>query len=79
MKFNVLKKDIRLGLPGNPRECPVSRAIRRKLKDSKVSVIGHYIRINGEEVNAPKSVQRFVDRFDGSKPVRPFTFNLKTP
>ena len=63
--------------------CPVARAIERELGDRVCVEHSYYrdaitIESSGFEVTAPRSVSRFVKKFDnkGKKAVKPFNFIL---
>lgn len=87
MKINVTAEDIKNGARVHCCICPVSLAIRRAL-NQPINLENYFnvqtgfmlISIVGEEVkryNTPKSVQRFINKFDMGKEVKPFSFFLK--
>jgi hypothetical protein len=81
-KIQVTKKDIRSGDPGFSRSCPVALAVIRTYPDAvAVRVFKELVRIDTRymihSVLNPRSVQRFVRRFDKGKKVQPFNFLMK--
>lgn len=81
MKYvvKVTATDIRHGMPGDPRACPVFRAARRCLKKAGVveCVANHWIDFCGidtESVNLPEKATKFIKSYDRIEPVKPFTF-----
>lgn len=77
LRINVTKKDIAKGKRREPEDCPVALAIKRQ----KVAIICVGIdRIwiaDKDAISTPKTVQRFIERFDCGNPVKPFSFTLK--
>lgn len=86
-KIRVTEEHIANGIRSNTESCPVALAILDATGWNKgdVDVGGETIdRVEGMFPNwnfthyhCPKKVQKFVDRFDEGKPVRPFSFVLK--
>jgi hypothetical protein len=82
MKVKVLKKDIKKGC-GGPYEgnCPIARALIRQtglpwyVGTDKASLLGSD-GISMGLADLPRSAKRFINKFDQSKPVEPFTFDL---
>ena len=77
-KITVTQNDIKLGEAGNCRACPIARATRRALHrhilvDEDSITIGRPGE-GGKEYQLPPSAQKFIERFDSGKPVRPITF-----
>lgn len=81
MKITVTRNDIRNGVVSDGGQCPVARAIRRVTHARAITVGDTTITVRGEAFSAPKSVTRFVHRFDdmGTKSVKPFSFSLPLP
>lgn len=83
VKIEVTEEDIAKGVKWNPVRCPVAKGIRRVLgKGKKLEVDGYSLSItsrNGEtdEVDLPKKVHKFVDRFDDGRKVKPISFCLR--
>ena len=80
MKIHVTQDDIYRGNRRNCNYCPVARAVARATSESEVYVGGDiFIRKNehGSVYHAPRSVRRFIRRFDKGLPVAPFTFILR--
>lgn len=79
----VKKKHIQNGCKLTMDSCPVSLAICDASDDfSFVKTTGSVISVSMREqmnelIDAPRSVTRFVKRFDAGKPVKPFNFYLK--
>lgn len=78
MKIRVTKKDIEQGKLMNELFCPVALAIKR--------ATGVLWKVNpqaitrwGRKIALPYSVESFIDQFDRSKEVQPFTFNIRFP
>ena len=59
MIFEVTKKDIRLGRNGCGYSCPIYRAVRRKLKTSRILVCTHAIRIENKIYLLPPTARIF--------------------
>lgn len=77
IKIHVTSEDIRDGQCINDG-CPVALALKRTT--GKVHNVGFLTLMdkNWKRIaDAPRSVQRFVRRFDANKPVQPFTFFLQ--
>jgi hypothetical protein len=70
---------IKLGVPSEVSKCPIARALKY-LKFRNVKVDFHEIGFTYKGVDyhaaTPKSASKFIERFDGGKPVKPFTFNI---
>jgi hypothetical protein len=84
MKIKVTLKDIEEGFRGSCYDCPVALAFKREVKPT--TQIGLNVgteRILHREVHEwdtytlPKKAQTFIKRFDGGKPVKPFTFEIE--
>jgi hypothetical protein len=70
---------IKLGVRKDAEKCPIARALKYlKFKVSEVSDDGIDFTYKGVDYHAatPKSASKFIERFDGGKPVKPFTFNI---
>lgn len=83
IRVKVTKRDIKLGLREDMTRCPVALALHHR-KFKAANVCYNLISLDGlwyrpESIPSPKSVERFVKRFDAGKPVRPFSFTLKIP
>lgn len=89
----VTRKDIKEGVPCDPKRCPVARGLKRHLKyDIGVTFIsfGRHIqpayRIynphmpDSERLHPlPMKIHQFIRDFDTHQPVKPFTFLLDLP
>lgn len=75
MKIKVTQDHIDRGKAFNCGYCPVALAIREQAET--VAVSRREVRITAWHYDLPRSAQRFIDRFDLRKPVKPFTFILK--
>lgn len=73
----ITQLDIREGVPGEPRECAVARAMTRALGKT-VSVDEALWRFAGEFAYhpLPARVQKFIARFDHHAKVEPMTFRI---
>jgi len=79
-KIEVTATDIKKGEPDAVYKCPIGRAINRTLKVKNTYVAEMiYFRYSGKEMvaNIPVKVEKFIERFDDSKSVKPFSFTLK--
>lgn len=86
MKISVNTKHIQAGEVGDSEQCPIAHAIREAVnksclkalvKDRSVSVDGDEITVGSLTMTPPKKVSRFVEKFDNSEEVKPFSFTLK--
>jgi hypothetical protein len=84
MKIKVTLKDIEEGYRGSCYECPIALAFKREVKPtSQIGLNVGAARILHREVHEwdtytlPKKAQTFIKRFDGGKPVKPFTFEIE--
>ena len=76
MKIEVTQKDIEKGKRNSSRFCPVARAVRRATRKRYIEVTGRTIFIERKELFVPLKVTRFINRFDDSILVHPFSFEL---
>lgn len=74
--IKVTKKHIQKG-GKYYNDCPVALAIKDVFPDKTVSVDGMYIFVTPKNIKCPRSVSRFVNRYDDEKSVKPFNFILK--
>jgi hypothetical protein len=76
---NVTASHIKRGVSGDSSSCPVALALRGK-KYTFISVNDEIEFVNRSgsivTVPSPKSVAKFIDRFDDGKKVKPFSFKL---
>lgn len=78
--IEVTRKDIRQGKRWASRSCPVALAIQRQtgedclVKNACIVAQGKFL-----PIKSPRSVSRFVRRFDAGKRCQPFRFYLKYP
>jgi len=84
MIVHVKKRHIKFGEPSCSSRCPVALAInvvdgfnKEVLVSPKDKDLRGGIKIGNKHYHAPRSVERFVNRFDKGKPVKPFNFKLK--
>lgn len=83
MKINVTKDDIAEGRRANPYKCPIANAVRRITGIRRVRVTTSFVDLSPawfndvDTVSLPRRAEQFIDHFDNSKPVKPFSFNLK--
>jgi len=76
MIISVTKKHIRRGIAGDARRCPVGLAIGEMVSDPCLCVRRSCTWVNGLTIFNPRSVRRFITRFDYGRWVRPFRFRL---
>lgn len=76
MLIKVTKQDIKKGVRYSFRNCPVARAVKRATKITNVYVVGPSIMMNEQRFRVSRAVDEFQCRFDGKKPVKPFSFRL---
>lgn len=79
MKIKVTEKHIKSGARGKMTYCPIALALsesgwRTPYVLPTEARKGKYGKIH----QLPRSAQRFISRFDSSKPVKPFNFVLDT-
>lgn len=86
IKIDVTQKDIYKGCIGKGDNCPVARAIIRTLKRAKIffyeiDVDSNDILIESRyaslRIPTPCKTSIFINRFDNSKTVKPFNFQLR--
>jgi hypothetical protein len=85
--FKVTQYRIRNGTRMNTRKCPVAATITAQLNNNHFAIVDtNEIEIFKRSsqssvlnVTAPRSVVRFVDKFDDAKSVKPFIFRLVLP
>lgn len=78
MIIKVRQKHIDEGVRKTAGSCPVAKALDEQTDCDYNYVYNHSIKYNGRNVHMPRSVQRFVKKFDSGRPVKPFNFILKT-
>jgi len=81
-KVNVTPSLIKAGRKGSARQCPVAKAVRALGFYSVVvrpATMAFKVKRNStqEYFDSPQKVCNFITRFDGGKPVKPFSFFLK--
>jgi hypothetical protein len=82
---SVTESHIKRGSEGDPHGCPVALALRSK-KYTFGPGLGHgvgqdtisFFNRSGRtvEIETPKQVSKFINRFDAGKKVKPFSFKL---
>lgn len=85
IKITVTKTDIKNGKPGNTILCPIALAVKRATRCKDISVGGTRIMIfndrvkhgTGNILSMPQKATDFIDAFDWSEPVKPFSFVAK--
>ena len=83
IKVRVTRAMIRAGEPYRPVACPVALAVCKATGSSHanvgLSIAWGWMGCKWTHVSErPASVRDFVKRFDAGKPVKPFTFMLRT-
>lgn len=84
VQINVTRDDIRRGQPKSFKNCPIARAVKRRLRLGHVSVAGGrvYLYDDGLELlsveDLPTRAFTFVQTIDsaGRRAVKPFRFKL---
>ena len=80
IRVSVTKRDIAVGKRGSSYECPIALACRRLGKRWIITIDAARNAKSFKWIaNMPDKAQRFIERFDKGRPVRPFTFTLKMP
>lgn len=85
MRVYVTQEDIDNATRGDANSCPVARAVTRAALGYVADL--HYVHVDEDWVSIVTrskiaqqgtsiAVRKFVDAFDGSKPVKPFSFAL---
>ena len=80
-KIEVTATDIKKGEPVAVYTCPIGRAINRTLRIKSVYVADLIEYSKGGKnfvANLPARVEKFIDRFDAGKSVKPFSFTLES-
>lgn len=76
IKVSVTATDIRLGVPENPKSCPIARAISRCAPRYYVAVAPDAIYVANHVYKPSDTVQKFIYDFDRENRVKPFKFTL---
>lgn len=81
IRAEVTERDIRLGVCGDSRRCPIARALNRAMGTRQAVGVGSEIMFDrdGLYLTTPKVLLTFMNRFDNRKPVSPFSFTLNLP
>ena len=75
LKIKVTQEDINNGEPCETMSCPVALALSRQLNlFNPVYVSYSYFSTDNKYVYLPRSVKRFIHRFDSGEEVKPFNF-----
>lgn len=79
MKVKVTQEDIQHGERESMEACPIGQALRRRYAEVRVCVNHVFLDTGrtGQIVALPKEAQRFIQRFDAKRDVKPFTFDLR--
>lgn len=79
IKVRVTREDIRRGVQTDGHECAIARAAKRKI-GGKIAVGSFYV-YEGSTMKPiyelSKSAQKFINKFDAGRNVKPATFCLK--
>ena len=76
MIIEVTQDHIDRGNQGDCEYCPIAIAIRATLKDYSISVGGTIFEYKNSYYKLPEKAMKFVQAFDNTLPVQPFTFEL---
>ena len=74
---NVIRENIRKGVPRTLGKCPVALAVRRATGQRAYIDEEEWSLDDGLCGDHSRSVQRFIKRLDAGKSVKPFSFFLK--
>jgi hypothetical protein len=80
-KVKVTKDHIKRGEQESAAHCPVALAVRdymKGYKDGTIFVDHEIIEIGHFSFFSPRSVARFIRKYDAGRPVKPFTFTLRS-
>lgn len=82
----VTKEDIDQGVPGDPCQCPLARALNRALDYAEgtvdVDANEYWLGPQAKEprpYRLPAAASAFVLAFDSDEPVAPFSFKIRKP
>lgn len=74
IKIHVTSEDIERGQKSSCDFCPGARALKRvtrlPLQVGSLTIMKNWVSV----AKTPRSLQRFINRFDTGKPVKPFAF-----
>lgn len=79
MRIQVKQEHIDKGTRGNPFHCAIAQAIKSQFEGLKfldICVEAGRISVEGKSYRSTVAVKKFIDRFDESLIVSPFSFNL---
>lgn len=76
MLVSVTRKHIKNGNPISPSSCPIALALRETCETEQTIRVYNQVEIGGREYYLPRSVLRFINRFDNEKSVKPFRFKF---
>lgn len=77
---NVTQRDIERGVPRSSCQCPIARAMRRKIDtDLRVGSEIWWFPDQAESEDLPNNVTTWIRTFDAGLPVKPFKFKLEVP
>ena len=78
MKIFVTSDDIKKGASNDAAFCPVAIALSKIFREVRVEeyVISFAENDRRREIKIPRSVERFIGRFDNDKKVSPFVFEI---
>ena len=82
VRVEVTQEDIEKGKRKAGWACPIARAIKRRVPQSRRRdvFVEHALWEVGYHVRPlPRTAQRFVKRFDAGEPVKPFAFMTEVP
>jgi hypothetical protein len=77
MKIKVQRRHIRDGVQWDWSACPIALAITEVLGVGDVSVGQGVFRCGNTNFGTSRRAERFIERFDDGKAVKPFVFELK--
>jgi hypothetical protein len=86
--IKVTEKDIQLGAPDSPEQCPIARAVRCACPQFQFVYVGEdFLGVRQtpgdlqtcQQIDLPEIARRFIRDFDERKPVQPISFELSLP
>jgi hypothetical protein len=79
IKVEVKQKHIKNGIPGSACRCPIALAVKDAGLEEPAVICGITFGSIENRIRVPllKKASAFIDRFDNSQPVKPFSFQLK--
>jgi len=74
VEVTVTLAHIKAGVRYSSTRCPIARAIKHACP--KAELHGCHVYFDGRFISLPTRARRFIGRFDGELPVKPFSFTI---